>query len=171
MVHWMQSCQSQWWQNWWKQKSPCFQHFQHWPNDPIVQSAALSVPNNTRVTRHRLVIRKIPPKNLEKEFQQKISWPIRLIRGTLLLIDFIFRNNRLSLQNLKFKLKLSYKSASCKSATVHNVHFGLYVFLPTKQAETYLKSCVLINYSTYICLYLFGWRKNMIHEETVSSKL
>ena len=58
-----------------------------------------------------------------------------------------------------------------KGATLHNVHFGYYVYLPTEQAETYLKSCVLINYSTYICLYLFGWRENMIHEKTVSSKL
>ena len=57
------------------------------------------------------------------------------------------------------------------SDTVHNVHFGYYVYLPTKQAETYLKSCVLINYSTYICLCLFGWKENMIHEETMSSKL
>ena len=46
--------------------------------------------------------------------------------------------------------------------TVHNVHFVKYVFLPTEQAETYLKSCVLINYSTYICLCLFGWKENMI---------
>ena len=54
---------------------------------------------------------------------------------------------------------------------MHNVHFGYYVFLPTEQAETYLKRCVLINYSTYICLCLFGWKENMINEETVSSKL
>ena len=26
---------------------------------------------------------------------------------------------------------------------LHNVHFGYYVYLPTEQAETYLKSCVL----------------------------
>ena len=89
----------------------------------------------------------------------------------LLLIDFIFRCNRLSLQNSKFTLKLSYKSASCKSATVHNVHFGLYVFLPTEQAETYLKSCVLINHSTYICLCLFGWKVTLIFKETVTFKL
>ena len=55
-------------------------------------------------------------------------------------------------------------------ATLHNVHFVKYDFLPTEQAETYLKSCVLINYSTYICLCLFGLKENMIHEETVSSK-
>ena len=54
---------------------------------------------------------------------------------------------------------------------LHNVHFGYYVYLPTKQAETYLKRCVLINYSTYICLCLFGWKVNMINEETMSSKL
>ena len=57
------------------------------------------------------------------------------------------------------------------AVAMHNVHFGYYVFLPTEQAETYLKRCVLINYSTYICLCLFGWKENMINEETVSSKL
>ena len=56
-------------------------------------------------------------------------------------------------------------------STLHNVHFGKYVYLPTEQVETYLKRCVLINYSTYICLCLFGWKVNMINEETVSSKL
>ena len=54
---------------------------------------------------------------------------------------------------------------------VHNVHFGNYVYLPTEQAETYLKSCVLVNYSTYICLCLFGWKVNMILKETVTFKL
>ena len=57
------------------------------------------------------------------------------------------------------------------SKTMHNVHFGYYVYLPTEQAETYLKSCVLINYSTYICLCLFGWKVNMILKETVTFKL
>ena len=56
-------------------------------------------------------------------------------------------------------------------ATMHNVYIGQYVFLPTEQAETYLKSCVLINYSTYICLCLFGWKVNMILKETVTFKL
>merc|ERR1712004_207845 len=46
--------------------------------------------------------------------------------------------------------------------TLHNVHFGYYVYLPTEQADTYLKSCVLINYSTYICLCLFGWKVNIV---------
>ena len=54
---------------------------------------------------------------------------------------------------------------------LHNVHIGQYVFLPTEQAETYLKSCVLINYLTYICLCLFGWKVNMILKETVTFKL
>ena len=57
------------------------------------------------------------------------------------------------------------------SLPLHNVHFGYYVFLPTEQAETYLKRCVLINYSTYICLCLFGWKENMILKETVTFKL
>ena len=55
--------------------------------------------------------------------------------------------------------------------TMHNVHFVKYVFLPTEKAETGLKSCVLINYSTYICLGLFGWKENMIFKETVTFKL
>ena len=54
---------------------------------------------------------------------------------------------------------------------LHNVHFGYYVYLPTEQAETYLKRCVLINYSTYICLCLFGWKVSMIFKETVTFKL
>ena len=57
------------------------------------------------------------------------------------------------------------------NTALHNVHFGYYVYLPTEQAETYLKSCVLINYSTYICLCLFGWKVNMILKETVTFKL
>ena len=59
----------------------------------------------------------------------------------------------------------------CLMSTLHNVHFVKYVFLPTEQAETCLKSCVLINYSTYICLGLFGWKENMIFKETVTFKL
>ena len=54
---------------------------------------------------------------------------------------------------------------------VHNVHFGWYVYITTEQAETYLKRCVLINYSTYICLCLFGWKVNLIFKETVTFKL
>ena len=54
---------------------------------------------------------------------------------------------------------------------MHNVHFGYYVYLPSEQAETYLKSCVLMNYSTYICLCLFGWKVNMILKKTVTFKL
>ena len=55
--------------------------------------------------------------------------------------------------------------------TLHNVHFGYYVYLPTEQAETYLKRCALINCSTYICLCLFGWKVSMIFKETVTFKL
>ena len=33
-----------------------------------------------------------------------------------------------------------------ESSSLHNVLFGQYVFLPTEKAETYLKSCALINY-------------------------
>ena len=54
---------------------------------------------------------------------------------------------------------------------LHNVHFVKYVYLPTEQAETYLKRCLLINYSTYICLCLFGWNVNLIFKETMTFKL
>ena len=46
---------------------------------------------------------------------------------------------------------------------MHNVLFVQYVFLPTKQAETYLKIYVLIYNLTYICTSLFDWRENMIY--------
>ena len=36
---------------------------QCWPNDPLVQSVALSVPNNTSVTRQRLIVNKFPTKS------------------------------------------------------------------------------------------------------------
>ena len=36
----------------------------------------------------------------------------------------------------------SVDSRIVRLAPVHNVHFGKYVYLPTEQAETYLKSCV-----------------------------
>ena len=55
--------------------------------------------------------------------------------------------------------------------TMHNVYFVQYVFLPTEQAETYLKMCVLIYHSTCICPNLFGWKENLIFKETVIFKL
>ena len=58
--------------------------------------------------------------------------------------------------------KQTQKNKLVSIAPMHNVHFGYYVYLPTEQAETYLKSCVLINYSTYICLCLFGWKENIL---------
>ena len=71
---------------------------------------------------------------------------------------------------------------------LHNVLFVQYVFLQTKHAETYLKIYVLamsnfitfMNLNrvqtlrkllTYICPSLFGWKENMIFEETVIFKL
>ena len=54
---------------------------------------------------------------------------------------------------------------------MHNVYFVQYVFLPTEQAETYLKISVLIYHLTYICPSLFGWKENMIFEEIVMFKL
>ena len=56
-------------------------------------------------------------------------------------------------------------------SAMHNVLFVQYVFLPTKQAETYLKIYVLIYNLTYICTSLFDWREHMIFEETVTFKL
>ena len=56
-------------------------------------------------------------------------------------------------------------------ASLHNVLFGQYVFLPTEQAETYLKIYVLIYHSTYICPSLFGWKENLIFKEAVTFKL
>ena len=41
---------------------------------------------------------------------------------------------------------------------LHNVLFVQYVFLPTKQGETYLKIYVLIYRSTYIYLSLLSWK-------------
>ena len=38
---------------------------------------------------------------------------------------------------------------------LHNVYIVQFEFLATKQAETYLKICVLISHSTYICPSLF----------------
>ena len=44
------------------------------------------------------------------------------------------------------------------------------VFLPTEQAETYLKIYILIYHSTYICPNLFGLMENLIFKETVIFK-
>ena len=54
---------------------------------------------------------------------------------------------------------------------LHNVLFVQYVFLPTEQAETFPKMYVLIYHLTYICSSLFGWKENMIFEETVTRQL
>ena len=48
-------------------------------------------------------------------------------------------------------------------SAMHNVLFVQYVFLPTKQAETYSKIYVLMYHLTYICTSLFDWRENMIY--------
>ena len=50
-----------------------------------------------------------------------------------------------------------------ESSSLHNVLFGQYVFLPTEQAETYQN----ISFN----IYLSGWKKNLIFEETVIFKL
>ena len=50
---------------------------------------------------------------------------------------------------------------------LHNVLFGQYVFLPTEQAETYLKIYVLIYHSTYICPSLFGWKENILPKQHI----
>ena len=50
-------------------------------------------------------------------------------------------------------------------SAMHNVLFVQYVFLPTKQAETYSKIYVLMYHLTYICTSLFDWRENMIYNK------
>ena len=60
---------------------------------------------------------------------------------------------------------------TCFIAILHNVLFVHYVFLPTKEAETYPKIHVSKYHSTYNCPSLFDWKENMIFEETVNSKL
>ena len=54
---------------------------------------------------------------------------------------------------------------------MHNVLFVQQVFLPTEQGETYLKNFVLMYQLTYICPRLFGWKENVIFEETMTYKL
>ena len=61
--------------------------------------------------------------------------------------------------------------ATSQWSTLYNVLFVQYVFLPTKQAEIYLKIRVLIYHLTYICPSLFGLNENIIFEETVIFKL
>ena len=57
-------------------------------------------------------------------------------------------------------------------SAMHNLLFVKYVFLPIGQAEIYVKKIyVLINHLTYICPSLFGWKENMIPEETVTFKI
>ena len=52
-----------------------------------------------------------------------------------------------------------------------NVLFVQYVFLPTEQAGAYLKIYFFMYYLTYIGPSLFGWKENIIFEETVIHKL
>ena len=53
---------------------------------------------------------------------------------------------------------------------VHNVYYVQHVFLLTKQAEPHLEIRVLIYHLIYIFSpRLFGWKENMIFEETVIS--
>ena len=56
-------------------------------------------------------------------------------------------------------------------APLHNGLLGQYVFLTTKQADTYLKTYVLVYHSTNICPSLSGCKENLIFKETVTFKL
>ena len=47
---------------------------------------------------------------------------------------------------------------------MHNVLFGQYGFLPTEQAQTYLKIYVLIYHTTNICPSLFSWKAGVESE-------
>ena len=53
---------------------------------------------------------------------------------------------------------------------MNSVVFVQYVFLPTEEAETY-QMYVMIYHLTFICPSLFGWKENMVSEETVTFKL
>ena len=65
-------------------------------------------------------------------------------------------------QDVTMFLSTHDHSAQCALCTV---------YLPTEQAEKYLKIYVLICHLTYICPSLFSWKENMIFEETVIFKL
>ena len=116
-------------------------------------------------------------------FQLKVAWHISRIDSsgtitayscpTFTKLSFITRGLSTTATNTVTAVRIGAVAVRGikVTSTLHNVHFGYYVFLPTEQAETYLKSCVLINYSTYICLCLFGWKVNMILKETVTFKL
>ena len=53
----------------------------------------------------------------------------------------IFDNSTQGRNKTKWEDLESYeKGESLQGPTLHNVHFGYYVYLPTEQAETYLKS-------------------------------
>ena len=57
------------------------------------------------------------------------------------------------------------------SPPMHNVHFVDFVFLPTEQAATYLKICILTYLLTYINPSSFDWKENTFFLIFVNSKL
>ena len=61
----------------------------------------------------------------------------------------VIKNNG-AIDILGFHCQYHFKVDNCTLLCVQ------YVFLPTEQAETYLKICVLINHSTYICASLYS---------------
>ena len=65
-------------------------------------------------------------------------------------------------QDVPMFLSTHDHSAQCALCTV---------YLPTEQAEKYFKIYVLICHLTYICPSLFGWKANIIFEETATFKL
>ena len=71
----------------------------------------------------------------------------------------------------KADIKKFLSKVKVKVPPVHNVLFWLYVFLPIKQADTYLKIYVFIYHLKYICPSLFGWKENLIFKETMIFKL
>ena len=50
---------------------------------------------------------------------------------------------------MNVKFHIGHTHVKMTTRTVHNVLFVRYAFLPTEQAETYLKICILINHSSY----------------------
>ena len=134
-----------------------------------------------QIAAHKVILASSSPffQNVLK--RNKHSQPLIYMKGAKFedlsaVVDFlyygeanVFQENLDSFLSIAEELKL--KGLTGQTEDIAQCVFGYYVYLPTEQAETYLKSCVLINYSTCICLCLFGWKVNMILKETVTFKL
>ena len=63
--------------------------------------------------------------------------------------------DKLKFAKLKGLIEESLKRPFCHSVALHNVLFVQYVFLTTKQSETYFKIFILTYDLTYICPFFF----------------